>query len=152
MTAGAVPLRVWEQGRFVIGTSAGSLSAASTTAPAVGDKPGFRTKTIATRITPEELREVEAVAERDGKSMSEWLRDLALRAARERPAAPTELLLEELAALRYIVLNVFDATAQASQQNETLAPGSVLRIRDAADSRKRASAQKLLAEFEAGRG
>ena len=34
------------------------------------EKPGFRTKTIATRITPEELREVEAAAEKSGKSLS----------------------------------------------------------------------------------
>jgi len=32
------------------------------------EKPGFRTKTVATRITPEELREVEIAAERDGKN------------------------------------------------------------------------------------
>ena len=42
------------------------------------DKPGFRTKTIATRITPEELREVEAAAEKSGKTLAVWLRELAL--------------------------------------------------------------------------
>ena len=31
----------------------------------VEEKPGFRTKTVATRITPEELREVENAAERE---------------------------------------------------------------------------------------
>jgi len=73
----------------------------------VEEKPGFRTKTVATRITPEELREVENAAEREGKSLEEWLRDLALKAARQRPADPMELLLSEQSATRYMLLNLF---------------------------------------------
>src|SRR6266852_525202 len=49
-------------------------------------KPGFRTKTVATRLTPDDLAEIEAVAERTGQALSEWLRGTALRAARQRPA------------------------------------------------------------------
>jgi len=37
-------------------------------------KPGFRTKTAATRLTPEELGEIEAAAESAGQALSEWLR------------------------------------------------------------------------------
>ena len=51
------------------------------------ERPGYRTKTMATRITPEELAEIEAAAERSGKTLAEWLRELALKSARERPAA-----------------------------------------------------------------
>jgi hypothetical protein len=54
---------------------------------------GFRTKTIATRVTPGELAEVEATAESAGQSLAEWLRETALHAARQRPADPIELLL-----------------------------------------------------------
>jgi hypothetical protein len=54
-------------------------------------RPALRAKTIATRLTPEELQEVEAALVRDGKPLAEWLRDLALRSARERPADPIEL-------------------------------------------------------------
>src|SRR5271155_3639046 len=36
-------------------------------------KPGFRTKTAATRLTPEELGEIEAAAESAGQALSEWL-------------------------------------------------------------------------------
>ena len=36
-------------------------------------RPGLRAKTVATRLTPEELQEVENAAERDGKSLAEWL-------------------------------------------------------------------------------
>ena len=45
-------------------------------------KPGFRTKTAATRLTPEELSEIETAAEGAGQALSEWLRATALRAAR----------------------------------------------------------------------
>ena len=58
--------------------------------------PGSRTKTIATRLTPGELAEVEATAESAGQSLAEWLRETALHAARQRPADPTELLLAEV--------------------------------------------------------
>jgi hypothetical protein len=51
-------------------------------------KPSFRTKTVATRLTPGELTEVEAAAEGAGQSLAEWLRQSALRAARQRPADP----------------------------------------------------------------
>lgn len=37
-----------------------------------------RQRVIATRLLPEEERRVEAVAEREGKSISELLRDLVL--------------------------------------------------------------------------
>ncbi len=52
-------------------------------------KPGFRTKTAATRLTPEELAEIETAAEGAGQALSEWLRGTALCAARQRPADPS---------------------------------------------------------------
>jgi hypothetical protein len=114
------------------------------------EKPGFRTKTIATRITPEELCEVEAAAEKSGKTLALWLRELALNAARERPADPTELLLAELSALRYMLLNLFHASASAQTEGKYLLPESVVKIRDKAEARKLADARKLLTDFRAG--
>src|SRR5579875_1463923 len=130
---------------LVNGTSAGSGASES-----AAEKPGFRTKTIATRITPEELREVEAAAEKSGKTLAEWLRELALKAARERPADPTELVLSEVAALRYMLLNLFHATAQANAESKHLLAESVLKIRDQANARKLSDARKLLSDFLAG--
>jgi hypothetical protein len=114
------------------------------------EKPGFRTKTIATRVTPEELREVEAAAEKNGKTLAVWLRELALNAARERPADPTELLLAELSALRYMLLNLFHASASAQTEGKYLLPESVVKIRDKAEARKLVDARKLLTDFRAG--
>ena len=111
--------------------------------------PASAPKSIGTRVTPEELRLIEAAAERDGKKFAEWMREAVLKAAVGPPADTDELILEELAALRYIVLNLSDATARAAQNSESLPPEVVLRIREAADSRKRATARKLLEEFRA---
>jgi len=111
------------------------------------EKPGFRTKTVATRITPEELREVEAAAEKSGKTLAVWLRELALKAAREGPADPTELLLAEVMALRYMLLNFFHGAATAQSEGKYLLPESVVKIRDKAEARKLADARKLLTDF-----
>lgn len=118
----------------------------------VQEKPGFRTKTIATRITPEELRAVEAAAEGSGKSLAEWLRELALKASQERSADPTELILAEVMALRYVLLNLFYASASAQSEGTYLTPESVVKIRNAVEARKLADARKLLSDFLAGEG
>ena len=56
-------------------------------------KPGFRSKTAATRLTPDELDEIEAAAESAGQALSEWLRGTALCATRQRPADPAQLVM-----------------------------------------------------------
>ena len=110
-------------------------------------KPGFRTKTAATRLTPEELVEIESAAEDAGKALSEWLRETSLCAARQRPADPAELVLAEVWALRYTLLNLFHAASQAASEGRQLSPDSVLKIRDQADARKLQQARKLLDDF-----
>ena len=114
-------------------------------------KPGFRTKTISTRLTPDELTEVESAAERAGKPLSEWLRETAIAASRRRPADPVELLLAEIWAVRYALLSLFHAGAQATAEGKTVLPESVLNIHDRADTRKTEQARKMLAEFLAPR-
>jgi hypothetical protein len=113
-------------------------------------KPGFRTKTVATRLTPDELAEIEAAAEGAGQALSEWLRGTALCAARQRPADPAELVLAEVWAVRYALLNLFHAASQAASEGRQLSPDSVLTIRDQADARKIQQARKLLDDFFAG--
>jgi hypothetical protein len=110
-------------------------------------KPGFRTKTAATRLTSEELGEIEAAAESAGQVLSEWLRETALHAARRRPADPAELVLAEVWAVRYTLLNLFHAASQAASEGKQLLPDSVLKIRDQADARKLQQARKLLEDF-----
>jgi len=112
------------------------------------NKPGFRTKTIATRLTPGELAEVESAAEQAGKPLSEWLRDTALNASRQRSSNSVELLLAEVWAVRYALLNLFHAGAQANAEGRALAPESVIQIRDEADARKLTQVRKLIENFD----
>ena len=128
-------------------TMSASRNPPSSTSPTDTGRPGQRAKTVATRLSPKELQEVEAAAERDGKSLAEWLREVALRSARERAADPIELLLAELMATRYALLNLFHATALAGAEGKQLLPDSVLKIRDQADAQKRQKARKLLQDF-----
>lgn len=110
-------------------------------------KPGFRTKTISMRLTPDEVAELESAAQRAGKQISEWLREMALTAAREQPSDPLELLLAEVWAVRHALLSLFHAGAQATVEGKPLLPESVLKIRDSADRKKLDQARRMLADF-----
>ena len=107
-----------------------------------------RPKTVATRLSADELAEVEAAAKRSGKTLADWLRTVALEAARPVPDV-NELLLAEITATRYALLNLFHASAKAAEANEPLLPEAVLKIREAADARKHSTAKKMLQEFRA---
>src|SRR5579871_5492049 len=111
------------------------------------NRPGFRTKTMSARFTPEEIAEIESAAERAGKHVSEWLRETALTASRQRPADPMELLLAELWATRFALLNLFQAGAQATLEGKPMLPESVKKIHERTEDRKRAEARKMLSEF-----
>jgi len=104
----------------------------------------LRAKTVATRLSTEELEEVESAAKRSGKSLAEWLRDTALVEARQRPADPVEVVLAEVCATRFMLANLFHATAQAASEGKQLLPETVLKIRETADAQKATKAHKLL--------
>ena len=104
----------------------------------------LRAKTVATRLSPEELEEVESAAKRNGKSLAEWLRDTALAEARQRPADPVEVVLAEVCATRFMLANLFHATAQAASEGKQLLPETVLKIRETADAQKATKARRLL--------
>src|ERR1700693_3553844 len=92
-------------------TMSASRIPSSPTSPTDTGRPGQPAKTVATRLSPEELQEVEAAAERDGKSLAERLRGLTLRSARGRAADPIELLLAELMYRTSIAMSMnFDTT------------------------------------------
>jgi hypothetical protein len=81
---------------------------------------------------------------RAGTTVAEWLRELALKAARERPADPTELM---LAGAAIYAPESLSRDGQANAEGKHLLPDSVVKIRDQANARKLADARKLLAEF-----
>jgi hypothetical protein len=94
----------------------------SSTFPTDTARPGLRAKTFATRLSRAEPQEVENAAESDGKSLAEWWRALVLRSAREWRADPIELLLAELMATCYALVNLFHATALAGAEGKQLLP------------------------------
>jgi hypothetical protein len=74
-----------------------------------------------------------------------------LIATRQRAADPIELLLGEVWAVRYALLRLFHAGAQATAEGKPLLPESVLKIRDKTDREKVEQARRMLADFLAWR-
>ena len=74
-----------------------------------------RPKTAATRLSVEELEEVESAAKRDGKSKAEWIRDTVLREARQRSAS-VDLVLAELSANRAIPDQIAQQVSRTTQE------------------------------------
>lgn len=63
-----------------------------------------RSQSIGTKVTTEEETELVRAAEADGKFISEWVRDVLLRTARER-ARTADPLMTEIQVLRLILIN-----------------------------------------------
>ena len=74
-----------------------------------------RPKTAATRLSVEELEEVESAAKRAGKSQAEWIRDTVLREARQRSAS-VDLVLAELSANRVIPDQIAQQVSRTTQE------------------------------------
>jgi len=94
-----------------------------------------RPKTAATRLSVEELEEVESAAKRDGKSQAEWIRDTVLREARQRSAS-VDLVLAELSANRVIPDQIAKQVSRTTQEVSRLvsqsADQALARIEDGA--------------------
>src|ERR1035437_4393289 len=75
-----------------------------------------RPRTAATRLSVEELEEVESAAKRSGKSQAEWIRDTVLREARQRPDGPFEQILAEISASRALSGQIAQQVSQTAQE------------------------------------
>jgi hypothetical protein len=62
-----------------------------------------RSKTVGARVSEAEEKELIAAADRDGRTVSEWTRDVLLKAARRSDDA----LFTELVATRMLMVNLF---------------------------------------------
>ena len=58
-----------------------------------------------------------------------------------------ELLLAEVWALRYTLLNLLHSNAKAATEGTQLLPDSIVKIRDQADAMKLQKAHRILADF-----
>jgi hypothetical protein len=98
--------------------------------------PSLRTKSVSTKVTDEEYARFEAVA--GAQTISEWARDVLLKAANPDPAA--EATLAEVLALRKIILNLhFDLV-----RGETITENEMQRLSGEADQDKLEKARERL--------
>lgn len=104
--------------------------------------PSLRTKSISTKVTDEEYAQMEALA--GGQTISEWAREVLLRAAKTNATEHT--ILSEVLALRTILLNALYKLSQG----ETLSGEEMQRLIERADQDKFRKAQERLAAVVIG--
>jgi len=104
--------------------------------------PSLRTKSISTKVTDEEYAQFEASA--GEQTISEWARDVLLKATKPNPGEQT--LLAELLALRTILLNIHFAVSQG----QTLTAEEMQKLIERADQNKLRKARQRLAEAATG--
>jgi len=97
-----------------------------------------RTKSIGTKVTPEEYDRIHALA--GEQPISEWVRAALLNAAADAPAADS-MVLAELLALRTILLNLHFHLCSGTPVNAE----SMQRLIERADREKRQQAEARLA-------
>jgi len=106
-----------------------------------------RTKSVGFRVRQQEYEELVRAAEEAGMPIGEWIREVSLRAARGRNGVTSEgvtlprmvrISLEELAALRAVVLTLFGST------NPSLGKEEIDQILAYADSVKRERVDDLM--------
>lgn len=95
-----------------------------------------RTKSISTKVTPEEYERLAALA--GDETISEWARGVLLRAAAPTPGETA--LLAEVLALRTILLNLHFAV----HSGEKLTPEAMQRLIERADQDKMRHAEQRL--------
>ena len=117
--------------------------------PEVVARTVLSSKTLSTRLSPEELEEVEQAAQRDGSTRSEWMRAVLLREARKFAEPPFELLFEEVIATQNLLTNYLVASAQMGAENKQLSRNDVLQMIQFANGQKRQDAQRMVEEWHA---
>jgi hypothetical protein len=96
--------------------------------------PTPRSKSISTKVTEEEYAQFEVLA--GDQTISEWVREVLLRAAEPSPAEQT--IVAELLALRMILMNILFSIANREQLTSTAMDDII----------KRADASKLTKAME----
>ena len=102
-----------------------------------------RNQTLTTKLTPTESAAVEAASEAEGKTVGEWLRDLALQTLRQRADA-SEVLLTEVVGLRLFLNNIL----KSMTTGEKLTPEAFAALLDNVKAHKREVARDLLQSHE----
>ena len=102
-----------------------------------------RSRSIGTKLTPEEERQILAAAEAGGKAPSEWVRDLLLRGAVATNPDEMELhIFTELVGIQMLLMN----TLEPLLRGEKLDQEQLAIIFRRVQTTKAAQAQELLAK------
>lgn len=106
-----------------------------------------RNQTLTTKLTPTEAAAVEAASEADGKTVGEWLRDLALRELDcGSRGLPPLVLVCEITAIRLLLIN----TLEPLLRDEKMTPEQFKEMLRYVKSNKRKAAADMLASYAEG--
>ncbi len=99
-----------------------------------------RTKTVGARITSSEERELVEAADREGRSVSEWSREVLLREARR---SKDDALFTEIVAVRMLLLNLMKPLAQGQK----LTPENIVEIMAVVKKEKHKAAKEVMQQY-----
>jgi hypothetical protein len=106
-----------------------------------------RSKSIGVKVGEEDFASLQALAEREGKPLAEWCRDVLVRIARHPAGTPiAQALLAEVIALRTIVGNLVYGLAS----NGKVTPQQMAAFIDRADQTKLKRAVEFLTQVQEG--
>ena len=106
-----------------------------------------RNQTLTTKLTPTEAAAVETASRAEGKTVGEWLRDLALR---ELPGSSSQLpllpLMCEIAGIRLLLIN----TLEPVLRGDKMTPEQFKEMLRYVKTNKRKAAADMLASYAEG--
>ena len=121
----------------------------ATSLPEIVARTVMSSKTLSTRLSPQEMEEVERAALREGITRSEWMRAVLLREARKFAEPPFELLFEEIIATQNLLTNYLLAHAQMAAEDKQLSRKDVLQMIQFSNGQKKQDAQRMVEEWRA---
>ena len=108
-----------------------------------------RSRSIGTKLTPDEERQILAAAEAEGKAPSEWARDLLLRGALASNRGEMEMhLFTELVGIQMLLMNALDPLLRGEKMTQEQLAALYRRVQ----TTKAAQAQELLAKRGQNKG
>lgn len=105
-----------------------------------------RNQTVTTKLTPTEAAAVEAASSHEGKTVGEWLRDIALRELRAEGSISSLALIGEMTGLRLLLIN----TLEPLLRGEKMTPEQFKDMLRYVKTNKRKAAADILAGYAEG--
>jgi hypothetical protein len=108
-----------------------------------------RSRSIGTKLTPDEERQILVAAEADGKAPSEWARDLLLRGAVASNRGEMEMhIFTELVGIQMLLMNALDPLLRGEKMTQEQLAALYRRVQ----ATKTTQAQELLAKRGQNKG